>query len=113
MELIEQAMAGGVVADHAGEVHVGAECPGVHSRVGRSARDSEGVALAQHQHGSLARDLQRSAKDIFVGYHVADDQQAFAGELADESRQPIALRGCGHEESFLTSKGASPRCTPV
>jgi hypothetical protein len=96
-------MASGVVADDAGEIHVGAERPGVHSRVGRSARNGEGVALAQHKDWRLARDLQWSAKDIFIGYHVADDQQAFAGELTDESRQPIALRGSSHEEDFLTS----------
>jgi superfamily II DNA/RNA helicase len=105
VEFVEQAMARGVVADHAGEIHVSAERPGVHTRIGRTARNGEGIALAQHKDRSLTRDLQRSAKDIFIGHHVTDDQQAFAGELADEARQPIALGGSSHEDDFLTSKG--------
>ena len=39
-------------------------------------------------------------QDIFVSYHVADDQHAFTGELADEACQPITLRSNRHADTF-------------
>ena len=68
--------------------------------------------MAEHENRGFARDLQWRAKDIFVGHHVADDQHAFAGELAGETRQPIALGSSSHEDDFLTLKGASAGAPP-
>ncbi len=108
VQLLEQAFSGRVIADHAGEVDLGAERTGIDAGIRCAARNSKGVALRQHQHWSLTGDLQWRAEDILVGAHVADDQQAFAGKLADEARQPIALGGSSHKDDFLTSTGASP-----
>jgi hypothetical protein len=78
------AQTSGIIAHEPDQRRHAAKADHVGCRIARPAQGGSLARVAENWHGGLRRDARRLAYEILVGNHVADNEDARAGDLVED-----------------------------